>query len=253
MRALIAGFGFLGQRIAAELGALGYELTVIRRSAGIAEIPGVDFVQCDLIESSPKLAHEDFEIAVFCLAPGARAPDLYRNVYCTAQQNFLANIRTAQYIYVSSTAVYPEKTGTYYEKDGSSHSERAEILLDAEKIALSRDACVLRLAGLYSAERSIYGRSASAYTEDKLVHFIHRDDAAAAVRHAATKSLKGVFNVHDGNPLWRSSILTGLGLTPAIPRQIDSRLISAEKFSATGFNPQYKNYFEGISPRALKS
>jgi nucleoside-diphosphate-sugar epimerase len=205
------------------------------------------------MQTPPSLPKGDFDLAVFCLAPGVRAADLYRSTYCDAQQNFLKNLESTQYIYISSTAVYAEKTGTYREEDGSKHSERAEILLDAETIATSRDACVLRLAGLYSTERPIYGRSAGAYTEDKLVHFIHRDDAAAAVQYAASRQLKGIYNVHDGNPQWRSSILQRLGLRAPSAMQGEKRLISAEKFITAGFRPQYETYFEGVGLDPLKS
>lgn len=247
MRALIAGHGFLGRRIAEDLMAAGYELTVIRRSETEAPGTGIKFVGCDLMTVSPNLPQGDFDLAVFCLAPGMRAADLYRRTYCDAQQNFLKNLNPTQYIYISSTAVYSEKTGTYNEEDGSKHSERAEILLDAETIALSRNACVLRLAGLYCAERPIYGQSGGAYTEDKLVHFIHRDDAATAVLHAAGNNLHGIYNVHDGNPQWRSDILQSRGLAAPTSVRGEQRMISAKKFFATGFTPRYASYLEGVS------
>lgn len=253
MQAVIAGFGFLGQRIAEKLRASGYELTVIRRSTRGPDTIGIKFVQCDLMQSPPDLPGGDFDLAVFCLAPGMRSADLYRKTYCDAQRNFLKNHQAAEYIYISSTAVYPEKTGTYAEQDGSKHSERAEVLLDAETIAVGQNACVLRLAGLYSAERPIYGSSAGAYTEDKLVHFIHRDDAAAAAQFAAERKLKGIYNIHDGNPQWRSAILQRLGLPAPQAVQGEKRLISAEKLFATGFRPQYKSYFEGVGLDPLKS
>jgi len=253
MRALIAGHGFLGKRIAEELLDAGYELTVIRRSAGEVMPSGIKFVSCDLMQTSPTLPQLPFDLAVFCLAPGVRAADLYRKTYCDAQVNFLNNLNASEYIYISSTAVFPEKAGTYHEEDGSKHSERAEILLEAENIALGHRGCVLRFAGLYSAERPIYSAAAGAYTEDRLVHFIHRDDAASAVRYAASQKLHGVYNVHDGNPQWRSAALKARGMPAAILPAGEERIISAEKFFATGFKPRHASYIEGVSAESLKS
>ena len=253
MRVLIAGHGFLGKRIAEKLLGAGYELTVIRRSPAEVPASGIKFVACDLMQTSPTLPKLDFDLAVFCLAPGVRAADLYRKTYCDAQANFLKNLNVTEYIYISSTAVFPEKAGTYREEDGSKHSERAEILLEAENIALSHRGCVLRFAGLYSAERPIYTAAASAYTEDRLVHFIHQDDAASAVCHAASHKLHGVYNVHDGNPQWRSTALKARELPAAILPAGEERVISADKFFATGFKPRYASYTDGVSSVSLKS
>ncbi len=252
MRAVLAGFGFLGSRIAEALTAAGFAVTVVRRSLPSPTL-GIEFVRCDLMRAPPAFDKGDFDLAVFCLAPGARDATLYRQTYCDAQTNFLAGVKAANYIYVSSTAVYPEKSGTYREDAGSKHTARAEILLEAEAIAQARNACVLRLAGLYHSDRPIYGGAHAAYTEDKLVHFIHRDDAAAAVLHAAKQNLHGVFNVHDGNPQWRSAILQRLGLNAPELAQTEKRLISAEKFFATGFKPRYSDYFAGVGLKPLNS
>ncbi len=247
MRAIIAGFGFLGHKIAEELATAGYEISVIRRSVAKPSMAiGIQFVQCDLTVAPPALDRNAFDLAVFCLAPGRRDSELYRKTYCNAQANFLTAVRPAQYIYISSTAVYPDSAGTYSENEGSPHSDRAGILLEAERIALTAPgAAVLRLAGLYSDERPIYGKSGVTYADDKLIHFIHRDDAASAVRHVAKHALHGVYNVHDGNPQLRSTILRALKLDDKRSADPVERRISAAKFFATGFHPLYANYLQG--------
>lgn len=251
MQAVIAGFGFLGARIAADLAAAGYSVTAVRRSAATQGMNGIQFVAADLVRDIPRLQDKNFDMAVFCLAPDSRSDDLYQGVYVTAQENFLRGVKAAQYVFVSSTAVYPDIPGTYTEEAGSAHSNRARILLEAETLALSAGAAVLRLAGLYSKERPIYHIGSQGYTEDKLIHFIHRDDAARAVVHALMSQLKGVYNVHDGQPQRRSTILGRLGLPSPAPGIGQDRLISGKKFFQSGFNPLYPDYFAGVKGSSI--
>jgi nucleoside-diphosphate-sugar epimerase len=249
VRVIIAGFGFLGHKIAEKLLEAEYEVTVIRRnfSQPTPNESRIRFARCDLVTGEPDLETKKFDLAVFCLAPEQRDLVRYQEVYCKAQSNFLKAVRPAHYIYISSTAVYGDVAASYSENDSSPHSDRAAILLDAENIARAQShATVLRLAGLYSAERPIYGKSTTMYVQDKLVHFIHRDDAARAVAHSAFQALQGTYNVHDGNPQLRSAIMQALSLPHAQTSVVPQRQISAEKFYATGFRPDHIDYFHGI-------
>lgn len=247
----MAGFGYLGKTIAEQLKNDGFSLTVITRTERRAESessPDVHFISCDLTESVPEIAPEIFDTAIFCLAPGnpGRTRQSYAQTYCTAQKNFLETVKARLYLFISSTAVYPDAPGTYNEEMAESHSERAEILLAAEQIALEqKNSCILRLAGLYSAERPIYGARGGEYSDDKLVHFIHRDDAARAVLHAVKKRLTGIYNVHDGNPQLRSTILNYRRAEKMDSQVAARRLLDCGKFYASGFRPLYKDYFAG--------
>lgn len=238
MRAIVAGYGYLGERIVREFTAAGFEVTVVRRVASGPS--GIKFVSSDLTVEAPDIQPAPFDAAIFCLAPGTRDLTVYEKTYVTAQRHFLSKLDIRNYVYISSTAVYPDGAGTYDESCGSAHSDKARILLEAEALALSRgNSCVLRLAGLYDKDRPIYSKT-SPYVDDKLVHFIHRNDAARAVSHAVSQHLRGIYNVHDGNPQRRSAILQ----KPA--GSISPRIISAEKFFSSGFNPLYADYFAGV-------
>lgn len=247
MRIALAGFGFLGSAIARELAAAHHDLTVIRRSVSENNAAGLRFIACDLSAAKPFAPPKKFDAAIFCLAPPTRDESAYRSTYVDAQRNFLASIATRHYMYISSTAVYPTAAGTYREEDARATSPHSAILLEAEVLALAvNNACTLRLSGLYSAERPIYRQTAEKYAEDRLVHFIHRDDAARAVVHALTHELTGIYNVHDGNPQWRSDILRRINNeSMPLPRGA-ARSISGEKFFATGFAPRFANYFDGV-------
>lgn len=242
MHAVLAGFGFLGAEIYRLLNAQGITVTIVRRSSD-----GGNAVACDLTIDSPSLTETPVDLAIFCLAPGSREMTLYEKTYVTAQKNFLRSMQARRYIYISSTAVYPDSAGVYAEKDAIAHSEKASILLEAESIATGRPrATVLRLAGLYSAERRIYHPHRVQHEADRLVHFIHRDDAARSVIHCLDHELAGIYNVHDGHPQRRSTILSRLGIESPPHELVAQRVISNEKLSTTGFNPIYKDYFSGI-------
>lgn len=252
MQTILAGFGYLGEKIALLMLREKFSLTVVTRSGRRPEKnvpPDCKFVSCNLAEKSPVLERSDYDAAIFCLAPGngRRNGESYRQTYCIAQRNFLQDIKAQHYVFISSTAVYPETAGRYDESSAIAHSERAEILLAAEQIALEqKHGCVLRLAGLYSADRPIYRAGAADYEDDKLVHFIHRDDAARAVLHAVTRRLTGIYNVHDGNPQLRSTILHALG-DEKVPKELTARrLLDCGKFFASGFQPAFADYFAGI-------
>lgn len=253
MRILLAGYGFVGSACAGLLAAAGHELTVLRRRQGDPHI-GIEFVACDLRYDRPWTASRTFDAVVFSLAPDERSDAAYKATYCAAQENLQSAIEARHSIYVSSTAVYPETTGTWLEKDASAHSARAGILLEAERIAarMPRSA-ILRFAGLYSHERRIYYGPPATVSDDRLVHFLHRDDAALAISHALTHELTGIFNVHDGHPQWRSDILRRLGFLPAALSPGCERRISAQRFFATGFQPVYADYFAGLGIAAQRS
>lgn len=247
MRIALAGFGFLGSAIQRELATANHDLTVIRRSVGESDSTNIRFVACDLSASKPFVVPEKFDAAIFCLAPPTRDESAYSATYVDAQRNFIACIAVRHYTYISSTAVYPTAAGAYREDDARATSPRTALLLEAETLALgANNTCVLRLAGLYSAERTIYRQTTEKYAEDRLVHFIHRDDAARAVVHAIERELTGIYNVHDGNPQWRSDILRRItNEAVSLPRGA-ARSISGEKFFATGFAPRFDNYFAGV-------
>lgn len=247
VRIVLAGHGFLGSRIAAIFAGSGNSLAVVKRSPA-ENTNGTVFVGCDLTMEKPHFSERNFSAAIFCLSPGSRDPVLYERTYVHAQKNFLASVDPDRYVYISSTAVYPDAAGDYDEESASVHSDRARILLEAEDVALRQHgAVVLRLAGLYSSARRIFDARKASYSEDRLIHLIHVNDAARAVAHALTKRLTGVYNVHDGSPQRRSEILARMGLSARGMQGFIDRKISSAKFSATGFRAECGNYFMGIS------
>lgn len=246
MQVLLAGYGFLGAAIAQLLRKNGHTVTAIRRRENLPE-EQIDFIAADLSVGPPWPGQRHFGAVIFCLAPDSREARLYEETYVRAQRHLLSAVTTERYVFISSTAVYPESAGYYPEEDAAPVSERAALLLQAEKVAHSLPhTTTLRLAGLYNSERRIYYGMPATVGSDRLVHFIHRDDAARAVLYAIEQNLVGVFNVHDGCPLWRSEILKRLGYLHHDLPPGPERRIAVERWQRTGFRPVYADYFAGI-------
>ncbi len=244
---LLAGYGFVARAAADLLCAAGHKITALRRQPDTAQADR-EVIACDLRHDRPWNSKKQFDAVVFSLAPDERSYEAYKATYCTAQENLLMSVEAQHYIYISSTAVYPESQGRWRETDAVAHSESAELLLEAETIAGRIETCaILRFAGLYNRDRRIYYGPPVNATEDRLVHFLHRADAARVISHAIAHGLKGVYNVHDGNPQWRSEIFRRLGFLSDPPPRTVERCISADKLFATGFRPTYPDYFTGLS------
>jgi nucleoside-diphosphate-sugar epimerase len=156
-------------------------------------------------------------------------------------------------VWTSSTSVYPQDGGaTVDETAATGGSERAEILLEAETLALrwgaaapvggldvggvpsprlagARRAFVLRLAGIYGPGRHHLldqlrsGAAEIAGRGEHRLNLAHRDDICAAVWAAFVAPpavADGVFNVADDAPVTKSEVVAWLAarLGVAVPR-----------------------------------
>lgn len=243
---LQAGFGYLGSTVAELLARTGYDLTIIRRQRPTNRHELFPVFTQDLVQGAAQVPENSYDVGVFILAPQVRATKEYEDTFRKAQEHFLRSAEFKHYVFISSTAVYPEDPGTYEEKDARPHSERARSLLDAEALALKKEnSAVLRFGGLYDHTRPIYHEPTRS-NEDKLVHFLHRADAAAAILHTIVRGLTGIYNVHDGNPQTRSEIMRRrFGFEMDIAKAT-ARRISAEKFANTGFQSKFHSFFTGV-------
>ncbi len=165
-------------------------------------------------------------------------------------------------VYTSSTSVYEDLEGKVDESARlAPRGEHARLLLEAENIfksgmeRLGVAGCILRLAGLYSADRpparaSLQkGVPLQGHPGD-LVNLLHREDAARALALALEKRLCGVFNLADGHPIRREELYVAaakaFGLPPPIwnspvAENTREREITPAKFAAaTGWRPEHE-------------
>ena len=127
------------------------------------------------------------------------------------------------FVFTSSGVVYGEGRGEVVDEASSTSDDRnnprVTRMLDAERSAVSRGGCALRLAGLYTLERGAHNHWLVGAAErgtvvrgrgDGIINLLHYDDAASAalaaliVGHGANAGK--IFLVSDGSPTTRRGI-----------------------------------------------
>lgn len=182
-RILIAGCGYVGSKLAAELAASGHVVSALTR--GTSSVEGIENIVGDLTDPST-LELPAVDVAYFTAAPDTGDEESYRSVYVDGATN-LRNALPAgtRVIFTSSTAVYGQDDGSVVDETSPTTPEgyRGRVLLEAEGQA----DIVLRLGGLYGPRRaralelvrSGEGRS----SPGRYLNWIHRDDASGALVH----------------------------------------------------------------------
>ncbi len=212
------------------------------------------------------------ELAALGLEPrcaGDAAPErcghLLLAVPFSAPGDYLAACRRAvdrwsggTLVQVSSTAVYAESAGgRCVEGSPLAGGERAQRMLEAEQLVLRAGGVVIRMAGLYDAERGphrVYARTAeSPRRPDGLVNLIHYDDAAELCHRALLDGEPGaVYLGCDGHPLTRSELVAAVagscrftGTEGPLGRRCDN----PETRARLGFTPRWPSFLDWAASR----
>lgn len=278
-RALIAGCGDVGARVARRLRAIGREVTAIvrdRQKAGALTAAGVATRLEDL--DQPRDAGDWPLLFWFAPPPSAGDGDPRLRGWLVAQRGRIERI-----VYVSTPAVYGDCQGRWIDEDAplAPKSARGRRRLDAERALLAwqnestdrRAVVILRVPGIYGpgrlpVERLRKGLPVVRDDESPFTNRIHADDLAeAAVRAAAFGAAGRAYHVSDGHPTTmadyfvRSAALLGLPpppqlsraearerLTPAMWSFIEEskRLTTLRLRDELGFVPRYPNLEAGL-------
>jgi nucleoside-diphosphate-sugar epimerase len=250
-----------------------------RNAARLA--PGVEPVIADLAKPESLTAlPSGLDAVVYAAAPGAAARDAsqresaYREVYLDGLELLLRALvdqggMPKRLIFVSSTAVYGQRRGEFVDEDSPTHPARGtgEILLAAERLALASEvsASVLRLGGIYGPSRTRLidrVRNGKAVCRRGPAHYtnrIHRDDAAAALRHLlGVPELAPIYLGVDDMPADEADVLRWLAqeLGADEPRMLSeneapalnragSKRCRNDRLKATGFEFEYPSFREG--------
>lgn len=184
-RILIAGAGYVGSKLAAELQASGHDVLALKRDP--STLAGVETLAADLTEPST-LTLPEVDVAFYTAAPDAGDEQAYRALYVDGLRNLARALHTGtRLIFASSTAVYGQDDGSDVDESSPTTpvSFRGRVLLEAEAIA----DVALRLGGLYGPGRARalerLRRGEARYSRGRYVNLIHRDDAAGALEHLA--------------------------------------------------------------------
>ena len=162
MKALLIGFGDLGQRLAPRLGDAGWRVTGLRRSS--VAFPGVDTLAGDCRD--PVLLGEALagvDLVVVTTTPDEFTEAGYRNAYLEPARALSRAITAARdrprlVLWVSSTGVYGQGDGQWVDEMAETRPARfsGQILLEAEEIvaALPVPSTVVRFSGIYGPGRT---------------------------------------------------------------------------------------------------
>ncbi|WP_454691001.1 NAD-dependent epimerase/dehydratase family protein [Achromobacter aloeverae] len=215
-RILLAGGGDLGLRVAARLLATG-PLWALRRhppaAAGPIRWRAGDVSRPATLSGLPR----GITRLVYVLAPDARDPRAYRDVFIDGPRHLLDALDTSalrRMVFVSSSAVYGDHGGDWIDEDTppAPQGMNGEILLQAEQwLAAQRlPVTTLRLAGLYGPgrlqllARLRQGQARAPRAAPHWANRMHADDAAAAIAH--------LVRLADAEPLYLGADDTPLPL-----------------------------------------
>lgn len=274
MKVLIAGCGFVGERVADLLHAAGHEVIGLTHSpesaARLAAAKPWRTEACDISDrdSVAKLSVTGIDAFIHCASSSRGGAEMYQTVYVGGMRHLVAAFPQAFALYTSSTSVYPQVSGEIVDESSPAEPDRdtGRLLREAENIALNAGGAVARLAGIYGPERSfvlknlLEGKAAIEGNngQGRLLNQIHADDAAAALTHIVTQRLGGIFNVVDDAQMTqkqcseRLCAIFGLKLPPAREpdpnrkRGWSHKRVSNTKLHASGWKPRYPSYFDAL-------
>ncbi len=253
---LIAGYGFLGVALKREFAAAGWDVTTLSRSEGAD-------IRCDLTVSEQVAAIPgSYDLVIQCAASGGGGEDAYRAVYLHAAQNLLGSFAGGGVIFVSSTSVYPQTDHNEVTELSPAEPVTAtgKILRQAEDVVLGSGGSVARLSGLYGPGRChilkamLKGSARLDGDGRRMMNFVHRDDAATALRCMAEASPRAsIYNVSAGSVSQRECYQSladhfALPLPPSaegdVPRKRgnSSKCVANDLIKGLGWEPQYPDF-----------
>lgn len=273
-RILVAGCGYVGCRLAAQLVEAGHEVHALRR--GEAALPqGVYAVRADLTDADALTDAVPWELdaVVYAASPGERSDAAYERTFVTGVghlRKVLAGTspELARFLFVSSTAVYAQQDGAVVDERAPTEPVHfsGRRLLEGERAAEQGPGrtCAVRLGGIYGPGRSgLLERVRSAEARfspgpPRYTNRIHREDAAGLLAHLiGVRDLPRVILGVDDAPAPEREVLEWLAQRlgapmpePAEPPQ-DSPSVRANRrccndlLRATGYQLRFPSYREG--------
>lgn len=274
-RLLIIGHGYVGSVLARQCVEAGIPVTAVNRSAesGLPYpvLPG-DVSSLESVRSlASSFASGGPDLIVHCASSSRGGPDAYRAVFIEGLKNLHAAFPAVPVIFTSSSSVYGQIDGSIVDEQSEAAPDRetSRLLCEAEQITREAGGIALRLAGIYGPGRSVHVKKMLDGTAtidegevSRYLNQIHRDDAAAAIRHLATVGaghFRGrLFNVVDNTPLTQRecyeglSAILGLPLPPEAPPELDrkrawtNKIVSNAALRETGWSPLYPSFLDAV-------
>lgn len=249
---LIAGCGYVGQRLALRLRAH-YEVTSLVRSAErVAELGHLGIralaIDLDRIRAGASIPERLDEEAIVYLTP----PPVFGESDLRLDRFLqLATVPPHTFVYMSTTGVYGDTAGAVVDESSTvqPRTDRARRRVSAEE--MTRVWCnerrvrrvVLRVPGIYGPDRLPLERlrhiePVVREREAGINNRIHVDDLVEACARAITNpEARGVYNVTDGQPLSSTTFMNlvakaaGLAPPPQVSMEEAQLTFSPERLS----------------------
>ena len=258
---LIFGMGYTASRLAASLIADGWQVTGIRRNAGVGILAFDDAAA----------VHDALSNATHILSSIPPDP-VDGDSALLSYGDALAAAPTGWVGYLSSTGVYGDAQGAWVDESTPVGTGRRSARTDADLAwqNLRNDVCVFRLPGIYGPGRSALdrvreGKAHRINIADQVFSRIHVDDIVSAVR-ASFAGPAGVYNVADDLPCSQNAViehaceLLGVDWPPmqsldeaqlspmARGFYAENRRVSNQKTKRLlGWSPTYPNFKQGLA------
>ena len=271
-RILIAGSGYVGERLAATLRQNPpHEVWTLRRSAA----PDAPF-NCpgDLTKPETLRLPEHLTHVVFCAGLRRATPEAYQQLFDAGLQRFLQQLEhhpIEQLLFTSTTGVYTETGGEWVDENAPTGPMRpqTEYYLRAEEHVLSvpYPATVARLSGIYGTGRTRL-IDAARNGDIQLIppppifmNHIHVEDIAGSLAFLLdTPHQDPIYNITDHEPADRNEVIRWLANRlqrpmPAPPaadaprpeRRGGNKRCSNKRLLEAGYIFRYPTYREGYA------
>ncbi|MCU0755551.1 MAG: SDR family NAD(P)-dependent oxidoreductase [Xanthomonadales bacterium] len=271
MTLLVVGAGDLGLRVAAAGVAAGRVVLAIKRTP-VALPAGVQGLWGDVAALDPGLLPA-VDAVLYCLTPDRRDPESYRQCYVERLRGLLALFdqcgHAPRLLFASSTAVYPVEDGRTVDEHYPIDVERerlpfnGQLLREAEWLLHGREACALRIGGIYGPGRDMLLRrlrtpGATVQREPPLwTNRMHIADVARAVGFLLDlPSLPVAVNLVDDASVPQAEVLDGLAAMLGLPQLPGSaptagltqgKRVSNALLRGLGFRCRYPGWREGYT------
>jgi nucleoside-diphosphate-sugar epimerase len=282
MKILIAGCGYLGLNLAANLIDHNAQVWAVRRSwkstdlPEALQLPAFHRLEHDLLKEGNLSDLPRAEALVFCQAP-SRDSDSYRAVYYEATQRLvwaLEKKKPKKIIFISSTSVYGSGEGYWVDErtqpslngyKNAEAGENARWLLAAEDFVLSCGipAVIFRLGGIYGPGRhrlrAIRDGIIKPVFSDVYVNRVHIEDVVSGIRLLIEEGKRGeIYLGVDDYPSTQKEYYTwvcdklGMKHAGASDGQAagghshgSNKRCSNAKMKELGWRPRYPSFREG--------
>ncbi|HKS55232.1 MAG TPA: SDR family oxidoreductase [Steroidobacteraceae bacterium] len=249
---LIAGCGYVGERLAQRLQAEFDVTGLVRSSQRVAELDRVGIraiaIDLDRVRAGVAIPERLDQEAILYLTP---PPVLGESDLRLDRFLQLATVPPRTFVYMSTTGVYGDTAGAVVDESSAvqPRTDRARRRVSAEE--MTRVWCnerrvrrvVLRVPGIYGPERLPMERlrhleAVVSERDAGINNRIHVDDLVeACVRAIANPEARGVYNITDGQPFSSTAFINlvakaaGLPAPPQVSMEEAQLTFSPERLS----------------------